>query len=164
MRPRRMLLENAARRCQLRKRSLGLSLVFLVAAACGGAVAPTPKPLAVITITSPKAGESVAAGDVAVTYDVSDVTLVPKAAAQKLEDYHVHVFLDQDASAYVGTDEAVPSGHANPKPDRIIHTAEKSVTFENVTAGEHTVTVFMTFSDHVSVKPAVSASLKFRVK
>jgi hypothetical protein len=141
------------------------ALVAILAAACAAATpSPTVKPLATITITSPKAGETIAAGTVMVTYEVSDVVLVPAASAAKPEDYHLHVFLDLDTSPYIGKDLPVPAGDANPNPSRIIHTAAKSVTFNNVTAGEHTVTVFMTFASHVSVKPPVSATSKFTVR
>ncbi len=147
-----------------------LSMVFatlLLATACAAPAAspsPTAKPLAVITITAPKAGASVAPGDVVVTYDVSDVTLVPAASAQKPEDYHVHAAMDMDTSVWVGTGVPVPAASANPNPSRLIHLAAKTVTFANVPAGEHTVTVWLSLASHVSVKPAVSTTVKFTVK
>jgi hypothetical protein len=139
----------------------------LIASACAAPAAspsPTVKPLAVITITQPAAGATVAAGDVTVTYDVSDVVLVPAASAQKPEDYHLHAVLDLDTSAWVGTSVAVPAGSANPNPARVIHTAAKSVTFTNVTAGDHTVTVWLSLSTHTSVLPAVFSTRKFTVR
>jgi hypothetical protein len=139
-------------------------ILTLVAAACATpAAAPTPRPLAVITITAPKAGATVPAGDVTVTFEVSDVTLVPAASAQKPEDYHVHATLDLDSSPWIGTTVAVPAS-PNPNPSRLIHTAAKTVTFPAVTAGEHTVTVWLSLSSHVSVKPSVSTSVKFTVR
>lgn len=133
-------------------------------AACGQTAAPTPSPLATVAITAPKDGQTVPAGDVTVSYDVKGVLLVPAASAQKPEDYHVHVLLDVDPSTYVGKDVAVPAASANPDPARIIHTAAYSVTFKDVKAGDHSVTVFMTFSTHISVKPPVSASVKFTAR
>lgn len=143
---------------------LGLVLALIAAACATPAASPSPRPLAVITITSPKAGDTVPAGDVTVTYDITNVTLVPAASAQKPEDYHTHATLDVDPSQWVGTDTAVPAAGANPNPDRIIHTAAKSVTFPRVTAGEHTVTIWLSFSTHISVRPAVSASVRFTVR
>ncbi len=104
------------------------------------------------------------AGNVTVTYEVSDVTLVPAASAAKPEDYHVHLAMDMDASQWVGKDVVVPTGDANPNPARLMHTAAKSVTFANVSPGEHTVTVWLSFANHMSVKPSVSASVKFTAR
>jgi hypothetical protein len=145
-----------------------LSAIAFVAACSTPAASPPPsptvKPLAIITITSPKSGDAVTAGSVVVAWDVSDVTLVPAASAQKLEDYHVHLALDLDASQWVGKDTVVPTGDANPNPTRLIHTAAKTFTFVNVAAGEHTLTIWLSLSSHVSVKPPVSATVKFTAR
>ncbi len=150
----------------MRARALSLPLLaVLLAIACAAPAAnPTPRPLGTITITAPKAGATVPAGDVVVTYEVSDVALVPAASAQKPEDYHVHAAMDMDTSQWVGTSVAVPAASANPNPSRLIHTAAKTVTFTNVTAGEHTVTVWLSLASHVSVRPPVSATVKFTVR
>ena len=156
----------------MRARTFSLSLLALVlVTACAAPAAsptipasPTPKPLATITITAPKAGATVAIGDVIVTYDVSDVTLVPAASAQKPEDYHLHAAMDMDTSVWIGTGVPVPAANQNPYPTRLIHTAAKTVTFTTVAAGEHTVTVWLSLASHVSVKPPVSATVKFTVK
>jgi len=147
-------------------RTLGLSLlaVVLVTACAAPAASPTAKPLSTITITAPKAGATVPTGDVVVTYDVSDVTLVPAANALKPEDYHVHAAMDMDTSTWIGTGIAVLSGSQNPTPTRLMHTAAKTVTFPAVAAGEHTVTVWLSLASHVSVRPPVSATVKFTVK
>ena len=150
----------------IRTFAIAISLA-LIASACATPAAlpsPTAKPLALITITQPAAGATVPAGDVTVTFDVSDVVLVPAASAQKPEDYHLHAVLDLDTSPWVGTGVAVPAGSANPNPARVIHTAAKSVTFTNVTAGDHTVTIWLSLSTHISVVPAVFATRKFAVR
>jgi len=151
---------------KIRTAAMAVSLALIASACATPAASPSPtvKPLAVITITQPAAGATVPAGDVTVAYDVSDVVLVPAASAQKPEDYHLHVILDLDSSPWVGTSVAVPAGSANPNPSRLIHTAAKSVTFTNVTAGDHTVTVWLSLSTHISVAPAVSATRKFTVR
>ena len=151
---------------KVRPSAIGLMLAVIAAACAAPAASPSPsfKPLAVITVTQPQAGATVPAGDVTVTYDVSDVLLVPAASAQKPEDYHLHAVLDLDTSPWLGTNVAVPAGSANPNPARVIHTAAKSVTFTNVTAGDHTVTVWLSFSTHISVIPSVSATRKFTVR
>ncbi len=146
--------------------TIALALALMASACVAPAASPSPtvKPLAVITITQPAAGATVPAGDVTVTYDVSDVVLVPAASAQRPEDYHLHAVLDLDTSPWVGTSVAVPAGSANPNPARVIHTAAKTVTFTNVTAGDHTITIWLSFSTHISVVPAVSATRKFTVR
>ena len=133
-------------------------------AASPTSASPTPKPLSTITITAPKAGATVPTGDVVVTYDVSDVTLVPAASALKPEDYHLHAAMDVDTSTWIGTGIPVPVGVQNPSASRLMHTAAKSVTFTGVAAGEHTVTVWLSLASHVSVRPPVSATVKFTVK
>lgn len=150
----------------MQTRALGTALVLaaVVTACAAPAASPTPKPLATITITVPKAGATVPIGDVVVNYEVSDVTLVPAASAQKPEDYHAHAAMDMDTSQWVGTNVPVPAASANPNPARLIHTAARTVTFTNVAAGEHTVTVWLSLASHVSVKPSVSVTVKFTVR
>src|SRR6058998_2226255 len=137
----------------MRTRTLSLSLLAVVlVTACAAPAAsptsasPTAKPLSTITITAPKAGATVPTGDVVVTYDVSDVTLVPAASALKPEDYHLHAAMDVDTSTWIGTGIAVLSGSQNPTPTRLMHTAAKTVTFPAVAAGEHTVTVWLSLA------------------
>jgi len=141
-----------------------LTVLLTACAAPAASPSPTAKPLSTITITAPKAGATVPTGDVVVTYDVTDVTLVPAASALKPEDYHLHAAMDMDTSVWIGTGVAVLSGSQNPSPSRLMHTAAKTVTFPAVAAGEHTVTVWLSLASHVSVRPPVSATVKFTVK
>jgi hypothetical protein len=82
--------------------------------------------------------------------------LVPAASATKLDDYHLHYFLDEDAAPYLGTLVPVPMG--NP---RIVHTAATQLTFDNVPPGSHVVTVMLSGSNHISVIPPVSDQVTF---
>lgn len=81
---------------------------------------------------------------------------MPAANATKLDDYHLHYFLDEDATPFIGTLVPVPAG--NPK---IIHTANLQVTFDNVAAGSHTVTVLLSGANHVTVQPPLSTQVTF---
>jgi len=90
---------------------------------------------------------------------VTGVTLVPAADAKKLDDYHAHVLLDVDPGPFLNSFQPVPTGN-----DLIVHTAAKSVTFKNVPAGNHGVTIFMSTSNHVSVNPPVFAKVAFKVQ
>jgi hypothetical protein len=84
---------------------------------------------------------------------------VAAASATKLDDYHLHYFLDESAAPYTGTLVPVPMG--NP---RIVHSAALQVTFDNVSAGSHTVTVSMSGANHVSVAPPLTAQVSFTVQ
>ena len=78
-------------------------------------------------------------------------TLVPGAQATKFADYHLHFFLDEDATPYIGTQQPIPA--RNP---HIVRSAATDVAFDNVEAGDHTVTVVMTGSNHISVAGPLS--------
>jgi hypothetical protein len=118
-----------------------------------------PKPAtAQLRISFPSAGQSVPAGSVQATVNYTGPTLVAAASATKLDDYHLHYLLDEDATPYLGTSATVPAG--NP---RIIHTAATQVTFDNIGAGPHTLVVMLSGSNHVSVNPAVSDRVTFTV-
>ena len=99
------------------------------------------------------------AGSVAVSVQYSGPQLVAAASATKLDDYHLHYFLDENATQYVGTLVPVPTG--NPK---IVHTANLQLSFDNVAAGSHTVTVMLSGANHVSVQPPLSAQVTFTVQ
>ena len=143
-----------------------LGLLTLLAAAmmaCTPTAAPpagaASKPAnASVKISAPAAGARASAGSVKVTVDYQGPALVPGAESTKLEDYHLHYFLDEDATPYIGTAQVIPAG--NPK---IIHSAAREVTFENVAAGSHTITVVMTGNNHVSVYQSVSEKVTFTV-
>ena len=85
--------------------------------------------------------------------------LVAAANATKLDDYHLHYFLDESAAAYIGTQVPVPMGNPN-----IVHTAALQQTFDNVAPGPHTVTVMLSGANHVSVTPPLSAQVMFTVQ
>ena len=152
-----------------------MSLVFVISlAACSAAAAPTPtapaaaaassnvvvpKPAnASLKITSPKAADVLAAGDVKVTIDYTGPDLVPAAQAKKVDDFHVHYLLDVDATSYLGTTSPLPTGNPH-----VIHSAAKEVTVTGVTAGSHTLTVIMTGSNHISVNSPVWDKVAFTV-
>jgi hypothetical protein len=127
------------------------------ASPAAAAVAPKPADVS-LRITAPAAGQTLPAGSVQATVDYSGPPLVAAANATKLDDYHLHYFLDENATSYIGTLVPVPMG--NP---RIIHTAATRVTFDNVAAGSHTLTVLLTGSNHISVTPPVSEQVTFTV-
>jgi hypothetical protein len=121
-------------------------------------VIPPPNGAA-IKITSPSASGTVPAGDLKVTYDLTNITTVPAADARKIDDLHVHVLLDVDPAPYIGTSIFIP-----PNNPSIIHTAAREVTFNDVKAGQHRVTVILTGANHISTRPPVTDTLTFTVQ
>ena len=119
--------------------------------------AAAPRPAgASLALTAPTDGETLAAGSVTATVNYTGPALVAAGNATKLEDYHLHYLIDVDATPYIGTMVAIPSGDP-----RIIHTAATSVTIDNVAAGPHTLTVVLGGSNHVSVNPPRSDKVSF---
>jgi hypothetical protein len=129
---------------------------------------PSPSPAAAVAasrpsdaslrITAPTAGQGLPAGSIQVVVSYSGPPLVPAANATKLDDYHLHYFLDESVAPYLGTSVPVPMGNPH-----IVHTAATQVSFDNVAAGSHTVTVMLTGSTHVSVTPPLSDVVAFTV-
>jgi hypothetical protein len=109
-----------------------------------------------LSISSPTAGQSVPAGTVQISVQYTGPQLVPAANATKLDDYHLHYFLDENAAPYIGTQTPVPMGNPH-----IVHTAALQVSFDGVSAGSHTVTVMLSGANHVSVAPPLSAQVQF---
>ena len=160
-----------------RRTGLALAGGFVVVAvsACTAPNAPTPaaapqqaaqqgpaatKPAdATLKITSPTAGEIVHAGQLKVIINYGGPTLVPGAEAKKLDDYHLHYFLDEDASPYISAPKPIPTGNAH-----IVHSAAKEVTFDNVGAGTHTVAVVMSGNNHIPTSPPLSDTTTFTVQ
>jgi hypothetical protein len=124
------------------------------------AAAAAPRPSGVsLMFTAPTAGETVSAGSVTVTVSYTGPAMVAAANATKLDDYHVHYFLDVDPTPYIGTLAPIPLGDP-----RIIHSPATSVTFDNVVAGTHTLAVVMTGSNHVSGNPPMADKETFTTR
>jgi hypothetical protein len=140
-----------------------------VVAACGQQPAITQQPAAnpaaskpsgaELKIATPAANQSVGTGAVKISVTYNGPTLVPGAEAKKLDDYHLHYFLDEDATPFLSGGKSIPAG--NP---RIVHSAAREVTFENLSAGKHTVTVVMSGNNHVAVTPVLTDSVAFTVE
>jgi hypothetical protein len=101
----------------------------------------------------------VSAGSVLVTVNYMGPPLVDAASATKLDDYHLHYFLDADPAPYIGTTVPMPLGDP-----RIMHTAATRVTFDNVAAGSHSLAVVLSGSNHISVSPPVAEQESFSAR
>jgi len=119
-----------------------------------------PKPAeANIKIVSPAQDVVLSGSSIKISINYSGPTLVPGAEARKLDDYHLHYFLDEDATAYLGGGKSIPAGNPH-----IVHSAAREVTFDNLTPGRHTVAVVMSGNNHVAVAPALTDTVSFTVQ
>jgi hypothetical protein len=119
-----------------------------------------PKPAdATIKIVSPAQGGVQSGSSIKVSVNYAGPTLVPGAEAKKLDDYHLHYFLDEDATAYLSGGKPIPAGNPH-----IVHSAAREVTFDNLTPGQHTLAVVMSGNNHVAVAPALTDSVTFTVQ
>ena len=119
-----------------------------------------PKPAdASMKIVSPTQGAVVSNGPIKVSVSYSGPTLVPGAEARKLDDYHLHYFLDEDATSYLSGGKSIPAGNPH-----IVHSGAKEVTFDKLTPGPHTIAVVMSGNNHVAVTPALTDSVTFTVQ
>ena len=109
-------------------------------------------------IISPSNGENVVGSTVVVRWQTSGFTIVPAAQATRPNEVHVHIFLDVDPTPYLGTGVPIPLNNPN-----IVHTANPTVTFQNVPAGTHRAFLALATGDHVSLNPAITDSVTFTV-
>jgi hypothetical protein len=116
---------------------------------------------AVLTITSPRAGETVGAtgGVLNVEVDYWGPQLVEPGAARSVDEYHLAFLLDIASANYVGTLRPVP--HCT---SRVVSGAVTHATFRNVASGAHMVTVLLVGSNRVAVNPPLMAGQTFQVK
>jgi len=106
-----------------------------------------------------------------VAFEVTGAELVAFRRAQCHTDYHVHVALDRDVSAWLGTDVPVLGTDVPASAEQFIkHTPSdtndepRNVTFSGVATGQHTAIAWLSFADHTSVKPPISSSITFIVR
>ena len=102
-----------------------------------------------VTITSPVANASVAAGNVTVEVNLTNFTLVePTGQPNAPGEGHLHYYLD----APVPTNASAP---AIPPTGGYVISTNLSHTWENVTAGEHNLSVQVVNNDHTPLIPLV---------
>ena len=117
----------------------------------------TPPTEANVTIVEPMEGASVAAGNVTVSVNVTNFTLVePTGQPNAPGEGHLHYYLD----APVPTNESEP---AIPETGGYVVSANLSHTWENVTAGEHNLSVQVVNNDHTPLIPLVFETVNVTV-
>ena len=109
----------------------------------------TPTAKANVTITSPEEGASVAVGNVTVSVNLTDFTLVePTGQPNAPGEGHLHYYLD----AVVPTNASAP---AIPETGGYVVSTNTSYTWENVTPGAHNLSVQVVNNDHTPIIPLV---------
>ncbi|MCK9278398.1 MAG: hypothetical protein M0P22_09950, partial [Methanoculleus sp.] len=107
----------------------------------------TPTPEANVTITSPEEGANVTAGNVTVSVNLTNFTLVePTGQPNAPGEGHLHYYLD----ALVPTNASAP---AIPETGGYVVSTNTSYTWENVTPGEHNLSVQVVNNDHTPLIP-----------
>ena len=116
---------------------------------------------AVLSITSPRAGETVEAtgGVLNVEVDYWGPRLVDPSGARSVDEYHLAFLLDVGSAAYIGTLRPLP--HCT---SRVISGAATHVSFRNVSSGVHMLAVLLVGSNDVAVNPPLMAGETFMVK
>ncbi|MFA5614699.1 MAG: fasciclin domain-containing protein, partial [Methanoculleus sp.] len=107
----------------------------------------TPVAEVSVNITAPEEGADVAAGNVTVSVDVTNFTLVePTGQENAPGEGHLHYYLD----ALIPTDENEP---AIPETGGYVISTNTSYTWEGVTSGEHNFSVQLVNNDHTPIIP-----------
>jgi len=120
------------------------------------AVPAVPK----VTILSPGNGANLPAGNVTVTIQAQNFTIVDKQGqADVTGQGHVHYYMDVSPIPVDPTKPAIPAD-ANAT---WAHVAATSYTFTNVAPGTHTFTVQLANNDHTPVIPIATASVTVTV-
>ncbi|MDO8635699.1 MAG: hypothetical protein Q7R34_05560, partial [Dehalococcoidia bacterium] len=120
---------------------------------------PTPAPAPVlapaIQMTSPSG--SVQAGDITVSVQVSDFSIVNKLGQANVADEgHIHYFLDVDAATTPGKPAVTAAG-------TYAATVSTSYTWKNVAAGTHTFSAELINNDHTPLVPPIVATMTITV-
>ncbi|WP_292522445.1 fasciclin domain-containing protein, partial [Methanoculleus sp.] len=121
-------------------------------------VTPTPTAEANVTIIEPMEGASIPAGNVTVSVNVTNFTLVePTGQENAPGEGHLHYYLD----APIPMNESEP---AIPPTGGYVISTNLSHTWENVTAGEHNLTVQLVNNDHTPLIPLAFETVNVTVE
>jgi plastocyanin len=110
-----------------------------------------------VTIVSPEMNASVAAGNVTIEVNVTNFTLVePTGQPNVPGEGHLHYYLD----AVVPTNASAP---AIPETGGYVISTNLSHVWENVTPGEHNLSVQLVNNDHTPLIPLVFETVNITV-
>jgi plastocyanin len=144
---------------------LNLFLILMVMAGSFAMIAgctsqPAVPAVPTVNITSPANGATLPAGDVAVTIQAQNFTIIDKQGQASVAGQgHVHYYMDVSPIPSDPTKPAIPAD-ANAV---WAHVAATSYTFTNVTPGMHTITVQLANNDHTPVIPLATSTVMVSV-
>ncbi|MBI4333441.1 MAG: cupredoxin domain-containing protein [Chloroflexi bacterium] len=110
-----------------------------------------------VSITSPKTGDSVAAGPVKVSVQLTNFKLTDKLGQPNVAgEGHIHYFVDVDPPT-------APDKPAVTAPGTYAAAAADSYTWQNVAGGSHTFAVELVNNNHTPLVPPVTAKITVTV-
>jgi outer membrane protein assembly factor BamB len=102
-----------------------------------------------LKLASPGASAQLPAGDLPITTEVTNFSVVDKQGQANVPgEGHLHFYLDVDAPTAPGQ-PAIPSSGV------WAHVSDTNYTFKNVAAGSHTISVELVNNDHTPLNPPV---------
>ena len=111
-----------------------------------------------IMITEPKEGAALTAGNVTVSVQVQNFSLVNKLGKPNVAgEGHIHYFIDVAAPTTPGKLAVTASGTFAPTPNT-------TFTWKNASAGMHNFSVELANNDHTPLSPPVVAEVNVTVK
>jgi plastocyanin len=110
-----------------------------------------------LVIATPRDGNTLPAGDIMVTTQVTNFNVVDKQGqANVSREGHLHFYLDVDAPTTQGQ-PAIPASGV------WAHVSATTYTFTNVAAGTHTISVELVNNEHTPLDPAVVQKITINV-
>ncbi len=114
-----------------------------------------------INITEPKEGSEVAAGNVTVSVEVMNFSLVDSfGKANVAGEGHIHWFMDAITPTAPGKNARAKQGRNAPSSSAL----DKSYTWTNVAAGMHNFSVELVNNDHTPLSPPAVAEVNVAAK
>ncbi len=131
------------------KKLSGILLSLMMLAVFILPVYAQPSGMPQINITEPKNGSTVSAGNVTITVDVKNFSIVDKQGqASVAGEGHIHYFMDVKVPTTPGKPSVTAEG-------TWVTTINKSYTWMNVAPGKHNFSVELVNNDHTPLTPPV---------
>lgn len=110
-----------------------------------------------LSITTSQDGATLSSGNVTVTADLTNFVLVPPGGDPVPGEGHLHYYLDMEIPTAPGQPAVTGEGTYKVTPG-------VSVTWENITPGEHTFGVQLVNNNHTPLEPPVTATVTVTVE
>ena len=135
---------------------IGTLVIFTIFAGCTTTYPTSKTPQ--ITITQPQNGATIPSGDITITVNVKNFTLVNQLGGPSVSGQgHIHYFMDVSPPTTPGQPAVTAAG-------TYAATINTSYTWQNVPAGSHTFSVELVNNDHTPLNPAVVSTITVTVQ